>query len=136
MHTLQNPNVLTPCIRLSAVAPQPRAAVRALRGHPGEKGEDRDSGSSVATRTGPSRDSQGRDRPSRLKAVAGRAREEGDGCEQCGKCGAVQGRPGVMLRRAVLLATPRASTRERPDGADAERTDSAASPRSPSLVVV
>ena len=87
-----------------------------------------------------SRDSQGRDRPSRLKAVAGRAREEGDGCEQCaaecGKCGAVQGRPGVMLRRAVLLATPRASIRERPDGADAERTDSAASPRSPSLVVV
>ena len=66
MHTLQNPNVLTPCIRLSAVAPQPRAAVRALRGHPGEKGEDRDSGSSVATRTGPSRDSQGRDTPSRL----------------------------------------------------------------------
>jgi hypothetical protein len=46
MHTLQNPNVLTPCIRLSAVAPQPRAAVRALRGHPGEKGEDRDSGTS------------------------------------------------------------------------------------------
>ena len=131
MHTLQNPNVLTPCIRLSAVAPQPRAAVRALRGHPGEKGEDRDSGSgvrdesgsSVATRTGPSRDSQGRDRPSRLKAhwlkavaaLAGRG--EGDGCG--------------------LRATPRASTRdlgrERPD---AERTDSAASPRSPSLVVV
>ena len=93
----------------------------------------------MATRAGPFEghwDSQGRDRPSRLKAVAGRAREEGDGCEQCGKCGAVQGRPGVMLRRAVLLATPRASTRERPDGADAERTDSAASPRSPSLVVV
>ena len=123
MHKLQNPNVLTPCIRLSAVAPQPRAAVRALRGHPGEKGEDRDSGSSVATRTGPSRDSQGRDRPSRLKAhwlkavaaLAGRG--EGDGCG--------------------LRATPRASTRdlgrERPD---AERTDSAASPRSPSLVVV
>ena len=40
-----------------------------------------------------------------------------------------------VMRRAVLLATPRASTvtRERPD---AERTDSAASPRSPSLVVV
>ena len=65
--------------------------------------------------------------------MAGRAREEGDGREQCGQCGAVEGRPGVMLRRAVLLATPRASTRERPD---AERTDSAASPRRPSLVVV
>jgi hypothetical protein len=34
MHTLQKPNVLTPCIRLSAVAPQPRAAVR---GQPGGK---------------------------------------------------------------------------------------------------
>jgi hypothetical protein len=90
------------------------------RGGPGLRDE---SGSSVATRTGPSRDSQGRDRPSRLKAhwlkavaaLAGRG--EGDGCG--------------------LRATPRASTRdlgrERPD---AERTDSAASPRSPSLVVV
>ena len=109
MHTLQNPNVLTPCIRLSAVAPQPRAAVR---GQPGGK---------WVGPVGASRGKRGRTGtpgPHWLKAVAALAgRGEGDGCG--------------------LRATPRASTRdlgrERPD---AERTDLAASPRSPSPVVV
>ncbi len=112
-------------IRLSGQLRQHRSGAGPA-GARGDKGRRGTQGPEWRLGRARSRDSQGRDRPSRLKAVAGRAREEGDGCEQCGQCGAVQGRPGVMLRRAVLLATPRASTRERPDGADAERTDSSA----------
>ena len=90
---------------------------RARRGQPGEKGEDRDSGSSLAQGGG---GTGGKGRGRRVRTLR-----------------TVRSSGGATLRSKVLQATPRASTRdlgrERPD---AERTDLAASPRSPSPVVV
>ena len=128
MHTLQKPNVLTPCIRLSAVAPQPRAAVR---GQPGGK---------WVGPVGASRGKRGRTGtpgPHWLKAVAALAARWREGERETGADTADSAEQWATLRSKVLQATPRASTRdlgrERPD---AERTDLAASPRSPSPVVV